>query len=62
MRVAEKAQAMVNGPDRTPQEVVDIEMLMRLYGAKSDWQRVEDFYDIGLRDEADRLKQRFGHA
>ena len=58
-----KVQAMVNDPDRRPQEVADIEMLMRLYGAKLDWQRIEDFYDIfGIKDEADRLKERFGHA
>jgi hypothetical protein len=58
-----KVQAMVNDPERKPQEVADIEMLMRLYGAKLDWQRIADFYDtFGLKDEADRLKQRFGHA
>ena len=38
-----KVQAMVNDPDRKAQEVADIEMLMRLYGAKLDWQRIEDF-------------------
>ncbi len=58
-----KVQAMVNDPDRKPQELADIEMLMRLYGAKLDWQRIEDFYDIfGLKDDAARLKKRFGHA
>jgi hypothetical protein len=56
-----KVQAMVNDPDRKSQEVADIEMLMRLYGAKLDWQRIQDFYDIfGLKDEASRLRERFG--
>jgi toxin FitB len=51
----------VNGPDRRHKEVADIEMLMD--GAKLDWHRVENFYDtFGLKDEADRLKQRFGDA
>ena len=58
-----KVQAMVNDPDRKPQDLSYIEMLVRLYGEILDWQRVEDFYDtFGLKDEADRLKQRFGHA
>jgi hypothetical protein len=55
-----KVQAMVNDPDRRAQEVADIEVLMRLYGARLDWQRIEDFYDIfGLTDEASRLRRRF---
>jgi len=58
-----KVQAMVNDADRKPQEIADIEMLMRLYGAKLDWERIEEFYDIfGLKDEARRLRDRFGHA
>ena len=56
-----KVQAMVNDPDRKSQEVADIEMLMRLYGAKLDWERIQDFYDIfGLKGEASRLRKRFG--
>ena len=58
-----KVQAMVNDPDRKPQEVADMEMLMSLHGAKLDWQRIQEFYDIfGLRGEASRLKERFEHA
>ena len=58
-----KVQAMVNDPDRKPQEAADIEMLMRLYGPKLDWERIQEFYDIfGLGDDAGRLRDRFGHA
>lgn len=58
-----KVQAMVNDPDRKAQEVADIETLMRLYGVKLDWQRIQEFYDIfGLNDEASRLRERFGRA
>jgi hypothetical protein len=36
---------------------------MKLYGAKLDWERIEDFYDtFGLKGEAKRLRKRFGHA
>ena len=55
-----KVQAMVNDPDRKSQEVADIEMLMRIYGAKLDWQRIQDYYNVfGLRAEANRLRKRF---
>jgi hypothetical protein len=58
-----KVQAMVNDPNRKTQEVADIEMLMSLYRAKLDWQRIQDFYEIfGLGAEATRLKERFGHV
>ena len=58
-----KVQALVNDPDRKPQEVSDIEMLMRLYGAKLDWRRIEEFYDIfGLTEDFRRLRERHGHA
>jgi len=58
-----KVQAMVNDPDRKMQEVADIEMLMRLYGTKLDWLRIEEFYDIfGLKKEERQLRKRFAHA
>jgi len=58
-----KVQAMVNDPDRKPQELADIERLMSLYGSKLDWKRIQEYYDIfGLGEEAERLKKRFGHA
>lgn len=58
-----KVQAMVNDPDRRAQEVADIEALMRLYGAKLNWQRIEEFYDIfGRKEEAAELRRRFDHA
>ena len=58
-----KVQAMVNDPDRKTQEVADIEMLMRLYGTKLDWLRIEEFYDIfGLKEEGIRLRERFAGA
>lgn len=58
-----KVQAMVNDPDRKPQEQADIERLMSLYGAKLDWQRIEEYYDVfGIGEEARRLRKRFGRA
>ncbi len=47
---------MINEADREAQEEAGIEMLMTLYGAKLDWQRIDDFYDtFGLKDKAARL-------
>ncbi|MBI2986137.1 MAG: nucleotidyltransferase family protein [Deltaproteobacteria bacterium] len=58
-----KVQAMVNDPDRRPQELADIERLMSLYGAKLDWKRVQEYYKLfGLGEEAKRLRKRFGRA
>jgi hypothetical protein len=58
-----KVQDMVNDPDRKPQETADIERLMSLHGKKLDWERIQEFYDIfGLKDEANRLRDRFKHA
>lgn len=58
-----KVQAMVNDPDRKPQEFADIERLMDLYGSKLDWARIQEFFDLfGLGEEAGRLKERFARA
>lgn len=58
-----KVQAIANDPDRKPQDGSDIEALMRLYGAKLDWGRIQTFYDMfGLEKEAQSLRQRFGHV
>jgi hypothetical protein len=58
-----KVQAMVNDPDRRMQEVADIERLMALYGSRLDWARVEEFFELfDLAGEANRLRERFGHA
>ncbi len=58
-----KVQAMVNDPDRRPQELADIERLMDLYGAKLDWKRIQEYYDIfGLGEEAERLRKKFKRA
>ena len=58
-----KVQAMVNDPDRKPQESADIERLMSLHGSKLDWKRIQEYYDIfGLGKEARRLRKRFGRA
>jgi hypothetical protein len=58
-----KVQAMVNDPDRKPQESADIERLISLFGAKLDWARIEEYYDIfRLREEAERLRERFGRV
>lgn len=58
-----KVQAMVNDPDRKPQELADIERLMSLYGSKLDWKRIQEYYDIfDLGEEAKGLRKRFGRA
>lgn len=58
-----KVQAMVNDPDRRSQEIADVERLMTVHGAKLDWERIEEFYDLfGLAEEAKGLRKRFGHA
>ncbi|OGQ78798.1 MAG: hypothetical protein A3F90_15180 [Deltaproteobacteria bacterium RIFCSPLOWO2_12_FULL_60_19] len=58
-----KVQAMSNDPARKSQELSDIERLAARYGAKLDWDRVQEFYDLfGLGEEAKKLKDRFGHA
>ncbi len=58
-----KVQAMTNDSARMPQEVADIETLMRLYGSKLDWARIQEYYDIfGVGEEVRRLRERFGRA
>ncbi len=58
-----KVQAMVNDPDRKPQETADIERIMALYGKRLDWERVEEYYELfDLLDDAKRLRERFEHA
>jgi hypothetical protein len=58
-----KVQALTNDPNRKPQEVADIETLMRLYGSKLDWARIQEYYDIfGVGEDARRLRERFGRA
>jgi hypothetical protein len=55
-----KVQALTNDPDRKPQELADIEALMKLYGPRLDWRRVQEFYDIfGMGEDARRMKERF---
>ncbi len=58
-----KVQAMVNDPDRRPQEMADIERIMAAYGQRLDWLRIEEFYELfDLSDDAKRLRGRFDHA
>lgn len=58
-----KVQAMVNDPERRPQEFADIERLASLYRSRLDWARIEEYYKIfDLGHEAGELKKRFGDA
>lgn len=58
-----KVQAMCNDPTRKLQEQRDIEMLMRHYGSRLDWARIEDLYDVfGLGAEAKELREKFDRA
>jgi putative nucleotidyltransferase-like protein len=58
-----KVQAMTNDPDRKPQDMSDIETLMRIHGTRLNWSRIRDYYDLfGIGDEAQKLRDRFGHV
>jgi hypothetical protein len=58
-----KVQAMTNDPERKPQELADIEALMRLHGSKLDWGRIQEYYDtFGVGDDGKRMKVRFGRV
>lgn len=54
-----KVQAMVNDPLRRPKETADIEALAGAYGARLDWPRLSEYYDLfGLRAEWEELRKR----
>lgn len=58
-----KVQAMVNDPERAPRERSDIEMLAQHYGAKLDWERIEEYFQVfGLQDGGKNLRDKFAHA
>lgn len=58
-----KVQAMANDSFRLAKETVDIEALMEHSGARLDWDRIQEFYDLfELSDEGRRLRERFGHV
>lgn len=58
-----KVQAMANDAGRLAKETVDIEALMEHYGARLDWDRIQEFYELfEFGDEGRRLHERFGHA
>jgi len=58
-----KIQAMANNPSRLAKESVDVEALMEQYGARLDWDRIQEFYDLfELSDEGRHLRERFGHV
>jgi hypothetical protein len=58
-----KIQALTNDPDRKPQELADIEALMRRFGSKLDWERIQEYYDaFDVGDDGKRMKERFGRV
>lgn len=58
-----KIQAMANDVDRKTKEMADIEALMRVYGRKLDWERLEEYFRLFEMDEEFKnLKGRFGNA
>ena len=58
-----KVQAMANNPARLARETVDIEALMEHYGARLDWDRIQEFYELfEFGEEGRRLRERFSHA
>jgi len=58
-----KVQAMSNDPERRAQEQNDIERLMDRYGARLNWDRIQEYYDVfGLAEEVKTLRERFGLA
>lgn len=58
-----KVQALTNDPDRKPQELADIEALMRRFGSKLDWERIQEYYDtFDVGDDGKQMKERFGRV
>ncbi len=54
-----KIQAMVNDPLRRAKETADIEAVTGAYGARLDWHRLSEYYDLfGLRSEWEELRKR----
>ena len=55
-----KVQAMVNDPQRRAKETADIEAVAGAYGARLDWRRLLEYYDLfGLRSEWEELQRRY---
>jgi hypothetical protein len=58
-----KVQARANDPQRAAKERHDIDTLAQHYGAKLDWDRIEEYYlAFGWIAEAKQLRERYDRA
>ena len=58
-----KLQASVNNPDRVAKEYADIEALMKHYGNKLDWPRLEEYFSLFERaGKLSELKGKYDKA
>lgn len=56
-----KVQALINDPSRKTIDLADIESLMRLHGARLDWQLVQSYFELfGQEDLFKSLRGRYG--
>jgi hypothetical protein len=55
-----KIQAINNDPLRTALDMVDIEALMNIFGAKLDWKRICEYFELfGRQETATRLRLKY---
>lgn len=56
-----KIQAFINDPSRKSLDLADIEALMRIHGARLDWQLVESYFSLFEHEDLfASLKGRYG--
>jgi hypothetical protein len=55
-----KVQAINNDSSRAPLDMADIEALMNIFGAKLDWKRIEDYFELfDMREIAAKLRKKY---
>ena len=55
-----KIQAINNDPSRTALDMVDIEALMNIFGAKLDWKRIYGYFELfGRQETAAKLRLKY---
>lgn len=58
-----KVLAIANNPGRYTKDHSDIEVLAERYGARLDWRRIQEYFDLfNLATEGHQLKERFSRA
>ncbi len=55
-----KVQAIANDESRKASELADIETLLALYGARLDWERIDEYFSIfGFEEMAKELRRKY---